>query len=117
MEAFYRTALIGAEMNNISYGEVSCWLQKACRDLGFGSLRWTTHGLRRGGATFPMESGADMTKIMELGRWLSLRRCRAYCRPGEAALLWDRATFPAEATVRVARLATLGHTAFAAVGA
>ena len=72
--------------------------------MGFGAECWTSHGLRRGGATHLLLNGWSIENIMQFGRWLSPRSCREYLRKAEALSLSIGEKFPAAAWQTVARM-------------
>lgn len=59
----------------ISCNKLQRWLQKALDALGFPG-RWTSHGLRRGGATELLRRGVPLPEIALMGRWQSERSMR-----------------------------------------
>jgi hypothetical protein len=69
-----------------SYNTMQRWMRRAFQALGFEGDDWTSHGLRRGGATDLYMSGMPLTDLMLFGRWLAPRSCREYLRKGEVAL-------------------------------
>ena len=95
---------------NASYGRVSYWLRKSMAALGFGA-GWTSHGLRRGGASELLAGGWSLEDVMLQGRWASLRSCREYLRRGETALARVRADFDGATWSRARSLASLGSRA------
>ena len=103
---------VDAHFTGCSYNRLARWLQKACDALGFGGVRWTSHGLRRGGATELMMQGMSLPDIMLRGRWLSERSCREYLRRGEVMMLRLRADIASESWQRLQVLASLGVSAF-----
>ena len=52
------------------------WFRAATDYLGFGNIAWTTHGLRRGGATELLRRQVSLHDIMIVGRWRTERSCR-----------------------------------------
>ena len=91
-----------------SYSQLQRSLRQATRALGFGDS-WSTHGLRRGGATAMLAAGAPLPNIMLYGRWVAERSCRDYLRRGEVTLLRGRGAYPASAWELVRLLGVLGH--------
>ena len=53
-----------------SYHAFTRWFYRAAAALGFGATTWTSHGLRRGGATELLRRGYPLSTIMLHGRWL-----------------------------------------------
>ena len=96
----------------ISYGKVAYWVRKGMEGLGFGGRNWTTHGLRRGGASELVAAGWPLESVMLHGRWLSLRSCREYIRRGEAALTRARGEFTEETWRKAEALAAQGPALF-----
>ena len=103
---------VDAYFTNCSHNRLARWLQKACEALGFGGVHWTSHGLRRGGATELMLQGMSLPDIMLRGRWLSERSCREYLRRGEVMMLRLRADISLDSWRRLEVLAALGASAF-----
>lgn len=56
----------------VSYSRYARQLQQAAAALGFGAVRWTSHGLHRGGATQLLREGVPLGDIMLAGRGLSV---------------------------------------------
>eukprot|EP00959_Pyramimonas_sp_CCMP1952_P440387 9220337-Pyramimonas_sp.AAC.1 len=79
-------ARAGQRVCPVSCPRLQRWLQKAANALGFGTVHWTSHGLRRGGATELLSRGVPLADIMLFGRWLSERSAREYLRRGEVSL-------------------------------
>eukprot|EP00971_Amphidinium_carterae_P016023 316047-Amphidinium_carterae.1 len=67
-----------------SYSRVSRWLRKSTHELGFGAINWTSHGLRRGGASELIAKGWSFESVMLAGCWASQRSAAEYVRRGEA---------------------------------
>ena len=99
----------------VSYNRLTYWLRRAARHLGFGALHWTSHGLRRGGASELCRRGANFKDIMLLGRWLGEHSAREYIRRGQVVLLAIRDDIPASAWARAHDLAVLGPSVWAQV--
>ena len=91
-----------------TYNTLTRWFRAATDYLGFGNIAWTTHGLRRGGATELLRRQVAIHDIMIVGRWRTERSCREYLRRGEVALLRLRKDLPHSAWERCQRLATWG---------
>lgn len=90
----------------ISYNKVQRWLQKALEELGFPG-RWTTHGLRRGGATELLRRQVPVPEIALMCRWQSEKSMREYLRKKEVAALRHRGDIPKGVWVRAAQLAAI----------
>jgi integrase len=90
------------------YHSFNRWFNRAASDLGFGAVTWTSHGLRRGGATELLRRGFPLSAIMLYGRWLGERSCREYLRRGEVAVLRMRQDIPTSAWTRCQKLGSLG---------
>ena len=88
----------------ISYNQLQRWLQRSVALLGLDG-HWTSHGLRRGGATELVALGTPPSTIALLGRWLSERSLRQYLRLGELALLRTRRDMTPAVRNRIHRLA------------
>lgn len=82
----------------VSYNKVQRWLQRSLEQLGFPG-RWTTHGLRRGGATELLRRQVPVPEIALMGRWQSEKSMREYLRKGEVAALRQREDIPKSAWV------------------
>lgn len=96
----------------VSYARFARQLQVAATALGFGAVRWTSHGLRRGAATQLLREGVPLKDVMLAGRWLSERSCREYLRRGEVCLTRLRADITPAAWARATRLASAGELAW-----
>ena len=72
-----------------SYERVASWFAKACSKLGITET-FTTHSLRRGGATELLIQQFSLETIMEFGRWASVSFARLYLRRGLAVALPKR---------------------------
>jgi len=99
----------------VSYNRINYWLQKAALHFGYGHLRWTSHSLRRGGATSMLLEGIGFKDVQLYGRWLSERSCREYLRKGEVSMLRDDAKVSVECRRRLELLGSLGLTVFSLV--
>jgi integrase len=95
-----------------SYTTFSRWLQKGCAAMGFAGTNWTSHGLRRGGASELLRLQVPIAVIMNHGRWLSERSCREYLRRGEVAVYRMRESIPISSWRKTKTLASLGHLVF-----
>ena len=84
------------------------WLQRACRRLGMVDQRWTSHSLRRGGATALMREGCSWPSMMAFGRWRSARSAREYVRQGEIAQLEAEDAVSGDIWRRLDALAAVG---------
>ena len=71
---------------DVSYSRLQRWMGKLAGLIGVPG-HFTSHGLRRGGATQLYASGTPVATIALLGRWLSERSLREYLRLGELSLL------------------------------
>lgn len=81
---------------DVSYGVVGQWLRRATAVLGYGSVAFRSHSLRRGGAIQLFIDGMEASRIMLYGCWQQERPCRMYIRSGEAELMaLDNAVTPA----------------------
>ena len=99
-----------------SYSKVTRWMRKGCAALGFGAIHWTTHGLRRGGATCLLSGGTPLSGVMTAGRWLTERSCREYLRRGEVMVTRLRGDIPKFAWQRADALAAVGEDAWKELG-
>ncbi len=97
----------------ISYGRLQRWIQLASDSLGFGSVHWTSHSLRRGGATALLQENVPLADIMLYGRWASQRSAQEYLRRGEVSLTALNQHIALESWQRCFRFASLGHSAWA----
>ena len=48
----------------VGYTTFARWLTKACEGLGMSHVHWTTHSLRRGGATALMRAAAAAPRVV-----------------------------------------------------
>ena len=96
----------------VSYTTMARWLQKACDSLGFGSVHWTSHGLRRGGASELLRQGVPLSLFLMASRWLSERSAREYLRKGEVSVLRLRGLIPKASWLKAHKMASLGDTAW-----
>ena len=90
-----------------SYYKVASKFGKACTRLGISDT-FTTHSLRRGGATEMLVQQFSIETIMEYGRWASVSSCRLYLRRGEVALLRCRGSMADELSARISILSQIG---------
>ena len=97
-----------ARFIGISYARLNRWLRRGAEFFGFGAIRWSSHSLRRGGATELYRQNISMAAILQYGRWLTERSAREYLRKGELALLKMRNDLSADVWARVSRFAKLG---------
>eukprot|EP00974_Lingulodinium_polyedra_P008059 766852-Lingulodinium_polyedra.AAC.1 len=58
-----------------TYGRMRRWLPRATGLVGLGDVAWTTHSLRRGGATALYESGWAFEDVQLFGRWAAASSC------------------------------------------
>jgi len=96
----------------ISYNRLQRWLKKACAALGFEGQAWTSHSMRRGGATHLLTQDMPLSDIMLRGRWKTERSAREYLRRGELAITRLRNDIPASTWVRLHRFAALKSQVF-----
>ena len=92
----------------ITYGRFQRWLGKAVRLLGLPG-HWTSHGLRRGGATELLRCGISLGQIALIGRWLSERSMREYLCRGEVCLLRFRKDVDSAIWDSIDRIASIGE--------
>lgn len=97
----------------VAYHTLQKRLQQAAAAMGFAAVHWTTHSLRRGGATAMLQTGTPLSDIMLTGRWLSERSAREYLRRRDVALLRLRHDIDEDAWRRAAALAALGPSVWA----
>ena len=110
MRRFYArcSGLSSDRVVGCGYGTLLRWLRKATAALGWADVPWTTHSLRRGGASELVLGGMPINDLLEFGRWLSLRSAREYIRRGELGLHAARRGVSEPARARVALLASVG---------
>ena len=96
----------------VSYNVFARWLRKAAAALG-NTEDWTSHSLRRGGATELQRQGVPLADIMLQGRWLSSRSAREYLRKGDLAMLRHESSLPDAYLERLDRFARLGPSVWA----
>ena len=73
---------------------------------------WTSHSLRRGGATQLLINQWSIENIMEFGRWASVTSAKLYLRRGEVALLRCRGDVSEELEQRLAVVSSIGAQVF-----
>jgi integrase len=98
----------GDKVVTCSYSTFNKWMRRATAKLGFDTLHWTSHSLRRGGATELLRLGVSLPDIMLHGRWLSARSAREYLRRGDVAMLRFNEMISNEAFAAAHTLAGLG---------
>ena len=111
MRGFREATYSGKDYDRVCpgmYNTLTRWFRAAAAYLGFGAISWTTHGLRRGGATELLQRHVSLHDIMIMGRWRTERSCREYLRRGEVALLRLRQDLPRSAWERCHQLAAWG---------
>ena len=62
-------------------------LHSALSQLGAGSVRFTPHSLRHGGATWDYLQGSPIADIIVRGRWTQAKTASRYIQQGRAALI------------------------------
>lgn len=102
----------GDRIMGVGFNTFQSWLRRGAAAVGLGDERWSTHSLRRGGASELARRGYHIDDILVAGRWLSLRSAREYIRRGEVALLSYRHRLTAPVWTRVSALASLGSSVF-----
>ena len=93
---------------SISYYRFTRVFREAMRILGLIMITWTSHGLRRGGATYLYECGVGFAAIRLFGRWATESSARLYIRSGANALLRLRRDVAAQQWFRISRIASVG---------
>ena len=71
---------------SISYTTFRKWLRRASVALGFEGSFFTSHSMRRGGATEMVRSGVPVLDTMQYGRWASYSSFRIYVAKGDVLL-------------------------------
>jgi hypothetical protein len=94
-----------------TYKRVTGGFQRACNALGLPPM-FTTHSLRRGGATELLIRQCPIENIMEFGRWASLTSCKLYLRRGEVALLRCRSEYSDFLQKRIDLVSSIGPLVF-----
>lgn len=64
-------ALLTSRQSGITSKMVSCVIKEAAVSCGLSPEKYSTHSVRIGGATKPLNAGAHRLVIKVLGRWLS----------------------------------------------
>ena len=98
----------------ISYNVFTRWFRKAALQLG-SEIEWSSHSLRRGGATELQRRQVPLPDIMLAGRWASSRSAREYLRKGDVALLRHEANMNTEYRLRLERFAGMAECAWGLV--
>ena len=70
-----------------SYARVARWLDRLGGFFGLVELGFTSHSLRRGGATQLLINRMSIEHIMFFGRWAKLSSCKEYLRKGQVFLM------------------------------
>ena len=70
----------------VSYTTFRKWLRRASAALGFSEGYFTSHSMRRGGATEMARAGIPLLDVMQYGRWASFSSFRLYIAKGEVLL-------------------------------
>lgn len=70
----------------LSYRAVAHWMHKISDFLGAFGVGFTTHSLRRGGASLMLIQGTSVENICVAGRWVAVHSARLYLRRGEVFL-------------------------------
>ena len=95
-----------------SYTTFNKWPRRATASLGFEGnhegVPWSTHSLRRGGATELLRLGISLPDIMLHGRWLSARTAREYFSRGDVAIMQFTEAFNVETFLAAQRLSAVG---------
>ena len=70
----------------VSYSTFRKWLRRAAPALGFEEGFYTSHSMRRGGATEMTRAGVPLLDAMHYGRWTSFSSFRLYIAKGDVLL-------------------------------
>ena len=90
-----------------SYGKCNYWIKRLSTLFGLPTA-FTTHSLRRGGATALLMKGWRVDDICVLGRWASLSSARLYLERGRNYLLAFAAGHVTPQMMRIVRIADVG---------
>ena len=71
---------------SISYTTFRKWFRRASVALGFEGTFFTSHSMRRGGATEMARAGVPVLDTMQYGRWASYSSFRVYVAKGDVLL-------------------------------
>ena len=96
----------------VSYATFLHWLRKVTVSLGFAAIDFTTHNLRRGGATALALAGKSIPEIKNYGRWASESSCKLYVMKGEVAVMRVREEVDTDSWNRVVSIALIGELIF-----
>ena len=71
-------------------GRFRKWLKATCQELGFGSIGFTPHSLRHGGATADFLRGLAVADIQFRGRWKCFESLCRYLQQAESLSIQQR---------------------------
>ena len=91
-------AFRNAKGEAFSVREISKLIKNLMTAIGMGSMRWSSHSLRIGGATCLYRQGADSMVVMTLGRWSSDAYLKYIRDELEVAIRWSNAIGSTELT-------------------
>jgi len=84
--AFLQGAKADSKVFGISYNTFRRWFGRSCVALGFDEGYYSSHSLRRGGATELVRRGFPLMDVMQYGRWASIASFRLYVAKGDVLL-------------------------------
>ena len=80
----------------VSYARIQRSLERCSEAVGLSQCHFTSHSLRRGGATRLLIQGWKLADIAFHGRWKNQRSCYEYLRRGQAFLMRAREAVDAD---------------------
>ena len=92
---------------SISYSTFRKWFRRASEALGFEGTFFTSHSMRRGGATELVRAGVPVLDTMQYGRWASYSSFRVYVAKGDVLLTRFRQSLKDDQWLRLEAMAKL----------
>lgn len=87
LRSFLRTAPDSKPLFGVSPAKYRSLFAAACDRLQLGSIGFTPHSLRHGGATFDYSNGTPLEDILHRGRWAVSKSAKTYVQAGRALLI------------------------------
>ena len=84
--AFLQGAKADTKVFGASYNTFRRWFGRSCIALGFEAGYYSSHSLRRGGATELVRRAFPLMDVMQYGRWVSFASFRLYVAKGDVLL-------------------------------
>ena len=100
---------LSARVFPVSYHKVNYWLRKLTQQFGFHDVKFSSHSLRRGGASELVRLRVPVADICLFGRWASHSSASEYMRRGEVFIMRLKGSHPEARWSQLEHLASIGH--------